>query len=377
MLYNEEIDEYCRKLREKSDAFLASCGQHPLEVYRIEDFEPIAVPEKHWGKFYNGDSYVVLKQNERDYEIHFWDGEKSTTDEIGCSAAFSVELAAVLTKPSRQHLELQHEETMLFCSYFRGGIQYLEGGVASGFTHVEPETYAKRLLIIKGVRYPRVFEVPASNESINEGDCFILDLGMQLYLWVGLDANMHDKTKALEIATSIKNDDRKSKPVLFYPRDMGDECEANFWAELEGGKPDVIKPMEQEEESKGDADGVVSPFLDYAFYIVDDAKDYQPEEITERPLKAEMLQADKSYILRTCSQMYVWQGKDASINEKRFSMKIATDFKKTNSDYKGQVSRIPAGAEDAHFKSFFEGFYRPVIRDFANEKNMDASTHGN
>jgi gelsolin len=106
MLYNEEIDEYCKKLREKSDAFLANCGKHPLEVFRIENFEPVPVDEKHRGKFYNGDSYVVLKQNERDYDIHYWDGEKASDDEIGCSAAFSVELSEVLKKPSRHHLEL-------------------------------------------------------------------------------------------------------------------------------------------------------------------------------------------------------------------------------------------------------------------------------
>lgn len=106
ILYNEEIDAYVKKLSEKAEAFLASCGHNPLEVYRIENFEPIPVSEKHWGKFYDGDSYVVLNQNDRDYDIHYWDGVDATTDEIGCSAAFSVELSAVLKKPSRHHLEL-------------------------------------------------------------------------------------------------------------------------------------------------------------------------------------------------------------------------------------------------------------------------------
>ena len=55
-------------------------------------------------------------------------------------------------------------------------------------------------------------------------------------------------------------------------------------------------------------------------------------------------------------------------------MKLATDFKKTHFDYKGQISRIPAGAEDAQFKSFFEGFFKPVVRDFAVDKGMDSST---
>jgi hypothetical protein len=52
-----------------------------------------------------------------------------------------------------------------------------------------------------------------------------------------------------------------------------------------------------------------SPFLNYKFYTVCDTKNYVPEEIHERPLKAEMLEDDKSYILRTCAKIYVWQGK--------------------------------------------------------------------
>jgi hypothetical protein len=42
VLYSEQITEYVAKLREKSDAFFAAAGKQPIEVYRIEKFEPIA-----------------------------------------------------------------------------------------------------------------------------------------------------------------------------------------------------------------------------------------------------------------------------------------------------------------------------------------------
>ena len=79
VIYSEELSEYCAKLREKAQAFFASAGKSPLEVYRIEQFEPIAQPSDFYGKFYDGDSYVVVKQNRVDYDIHYWHGKNATS----------------------------------------------------------------------------------------------------------------------------------------------------------------------------------------------------------------------------------------------------------------------------------------------------------
>jgi hypothetical protein len=41
MIYGEDMDEYIRALRAKAEVFFAQAGKDPLEVYRIEQFEPI------------------------------------------------------------------------------------------------------------------------------------------------------------------------------------------------------------------------------------------------------------------------------------------------------------------------------------------------
>jgi len=82
-----------------------------------------------------------------------------------------------------------HEESDLFLSYFKSGIQYKHGGVGTGFKHVVPEVHEPRLLLIKGKKYPRVFPVPVQADSLNEGDSFVLDLGDNIYIWTGADAN--------------------------------------------------------------------------------------------------------------------------------------------------------------------------------------------
>ena len=91
-LESEERVERDKILVEKCKEFMASCGSKPLEVYRMEKFTPTLQKEETHGKFYEGDSYVVLKKDEKKqrYYIHYWKGKECTTDEAGSSAIFSV-----------------------------------------------------------------------------------------------------------------------------------------------------------------------------------------------------------------------------------------------------------------------------------------------
>ena len=79
ILYGDERDEYMKQLRAKADAFFAQAGTENLEVYRIEQFEPKRQPNDHHGKFYDGDSYVVLKLNDKAWDIHYWHGVDCTS----------------------------------------------------------------------------------------------------------------------------------------------------------------------------------------------------------------------------------------------------------------------------------------------------------
>ena len=64
-----------------------------MEIYRIENFTPVAVPEEHFGEFYNGDSYVIVVKGKKSYDIHYWEGKDSTSDETGSAAAFTTMLS--------------------------------------------------------------------------------------------------------------------------------------------------------------------------------------------------------------------------------------------------------------------------------------------
>jgi hypothetical protein len=208
-LESEEQIERSKKLIAESEAFMASCGKQPLEIYRIEKFVPTPQAPETWGKFYEGDSYVVLKLNEKEYDIHYWHGKEATADEMGSSAAFTVQLSGVLELSSNHHLEEQMYEGDLFLSYFKqSGVEYLPGGIESGFNIVGEKEFIPRLLQCKGKRYPRVFSVEMKAESVNEGDVFILDMNDKIYFWPGADCNVTEKMKALEVATNMRKAER-------------------------------------------------------------------------------------------------------------------------------------------------------------------------
>lgn len=136
-LESEEQVEKNKLMAAAAEEFLKSCGKENIEIYRIEKFKPTLQAKETHGKFFEGDSYVVLKQEDYEYNIHYWHGKEATADEMGCSAYFSVQLSEHLKKDSSHHLEEQNHEGDLFMSYFKGtGVQYLPGGIESGFKDV-------------------------------------------------------------------------------------------------------------------------------------------------------------------------------------------------------------------------------------------------
>lgn len=65
-LYGEDLENYIRQMREKARAFFEQAGKDPMEIYRIEQFEPIKQAAETHGKFYDGDSYVIVNKKEKE-----------------------------------------------------------------------------------------------------------------------------------------------------------------------------------------------------------------------------------------------------------------------------------------------------------------------
>jgi len=208
--------------------FDAEVGQTPgLEIWRIENFSPAAYDKAAYGKFYSGDSYLVLNTrllgDKLKWDIHFWLGKDTTQDEMGAAAIFAVQLDDHLGGVPVQYRQVQDHESSLFFASFPAGVRYLDGGVASGFRHVDPEDVEKKLLQVKGKRNVRVRQVPLDVSSMNKGDCFVLDCGKVIYVYMGSSCKRIESLKAIQAANQVRDQDHAGKAKIIILGQSADE----------------------------------------------------------------------------------------------------------------------------------------------------------
>lgn len=338
-------------------AEFAGAGQKPgLEVWRIEKMVP--TPWADHGKFCTGDSYIVLKtnavagKNALEHDLHFWLGTETSQDEMGVAAYKTVELDDSLGGGPVQHREVQNHESQLFLSYFKGGIQYIAGGVDSGFTKVERDVYDTRLLHCKGRRAVRVQEVAVSASSMNSGDVFILDCGLTIYQWNGKDANRKEKTKALDVTRSIKDEERggRAKVQVF---DEGSESD-EFWAAL-GGKGDI----KSAEAGGADEEADAASNQRVLHRISDQASgSLEVTEVGNGKLSKDMLDTNDCFVLDAGSEVFVWVGKGATANEKKNSMITGNQFlNQSGKPTFTKLTKVVEGGETPLFKEKFADWH--------------------
>eukprot|EP00041_Stephanoeca_diplocostata_P024948 m.642436 g.642436 ORF g.642436 m.642436 type:complete len:265 (-) comp22639_c0_seq17:2305-3099(-) len=194
------------------------------------------------GVFFEGDSYIILqtkmRNNAFERHIFFWLGGSSSQDEQGVAAYKTVELDESLGGEPTQHREVQGHETGAFKALFKNGIRYKEGGVDTGFRHVDREAFETRLLHVKGRRNIVVNRVDLDPKSMNNGDVFILDCGRDIFQWNGPEASRLEKQKAMETTRRIRDEERGGKAKV-HILDADDDDE-EFWYKFGCDKPDAI-----------------------------------------------------------------------------------------------------------------------------------------
>eukprot|EP01135_Chromosphaera_perkinsii_P005753 Nk52_evm53s359 gene=Nk52_evmTU53s359 len=346
-LIGSDLDKKVRKAAANNEPAWLNAGKKVgLEIWRIEQFNVKSWPKEEYGKFYSGDSYIVLKTyTKKDnpdalaWDVHFWIGSESTQDEYGTAAYKTVELDDFLDGAPIQHREIQGHESPLFTSYFRE-IQYLDGGVDSGFNHVEPEKYDERLLQVKQTGKTIVAtQVPKNTDSLNCGDVFILDCGIDIYQMNGNQCDPKEKFKAAQISRSMDDERKGLSKIHVFEQDDNDENSKVFWEKL-GGKTEIKSKAEGEEVSGG---------VRKMFCLSNETGEMKFSEVS--PCE-ESLKDDDIFIFDAGFELFVWVGKGSNSEEKRECMNYATQYLfEQNRPKFLAVSRVLQGGENEAFEA--------------------------
>ncbi|XP_061750107.1 gelsolin-like isoform X3 [Nerophis ophidion] len=330
-----------------------------LYVWRVETMELLPVPESLYGSFYCGDAYLVLRTLARERHLqrhlHYWQGAECSQDEAAVAAILTVQLDDFLGGTAIQYREVQGHESATFAGYFKAGLKYLAGGVASGFRHVETAVEKPRLLQVKGRRVVRAAEVPVGWGSFNRGDTFILDLGQDVVQWSGSHSNPFERLKATMLSKGIRDNEHCGRGQLLI---CEEGAEDEKMLEVLGKKPEL--PRARLDDAKMDACNRKRAKL---FKVSDADGDLDVTLVASvSPFSQKALRTSDCYILDngTYGDLYVWKGKGANTQERLAVLRASEEFiKKMNYPTHTKVQVLPEYGETPLFKQFFKDWSDP------------------
>ncbi|ELK07678.1 Macrophage-capping protein [Pteropus alecto] len=357
--------------------FPASVQDPGLHVWRVEKLKPVPVARENQGIFFSGDSYLVLHNGPDELShLHLWIGQQSSRDEQGACAVLAVHLNSRLGERPVQHREVQGNESDLFMSYFPRGLKYQwagvcralglppahsggpsglqEGGVESAFHKTSPgatPAAVRKLYQVKGKKNIRATERALSWDSFNTGDCFILDLGQNIFAWCGGKSNILERNKARDLALAIRDSERQGKAQVEIVTDGEEPAEM---IQVLGPKP-ALKEGNPEEDLKADWTNAHVA----ALYKVSDATGQMnlTKVADSSPFALELLIPDDCFVLDNglCGKIYIWKGRKANEKERQAALRVAEDFiSRMRYAPNTQVEILPQGRESLIFKQFFK-----------------------
>jgi len=355
-LLGSDLDKKVKLASAQTEQAWTGCGQKVgMEIWRIEKFKVVAWPKDQYGTFYSGDSFILLNTYKKpgsdalNWDIHFWLGTYTSQDEAGTAAYKTVELDTLLGGAPVQHREVQGYESDLFLTYFKNEIKLLDGGVDSGFKHVEPEKYVPRLLHLKGKKKVRVTQVDMTHKSLNSGDTFILDGGLRIIQFNGTKAGPQEKMKGAQLCRALV-DERKgrAKSVVVEEGEKSVDI-VEFW-KLIGGEGPIKTAEEGGDDLEAEKGGVKR-----LFQLSDASGKMTFKEVATGKISRSKLDPNDVFIFDTGAEVFAWVGKGASPDEKAKALGFAQDYlKQYNRPPYLPICKIIMGAENNTFETAFD-----------------------
>ncbi|XP_074478507.1 villin-1 isoform X3 [Sebastes fasciatus] len=355
--------KFSRMMNDDNQDTFRNVGRKPgLQIWTINNMQMVPVPAQGFGNFFEGDCYIVLyisqnKGSGQSSDIHYWIGNTSSQDEQGAAAIYVTQLDEHLGGSPVQHREVQGNESPRFRSYFKNGLIYKKGGVASGFQHVDTNVYnVLRLLHVKGRKHVTATEVEVSWNSFNNGDIFLLDMGKAIVQWNGPQSNRREKLKAVLLAQDIRDRERGGRAQIGLV-EGGDEKDS----------PELMKVMmavlgqrtgQLKEAIPDDKPDQVQNTSVRLYHVFENGGNLVIQEVATQPLTQDLLHSSDCYIVdQRGSSVMVWKGKQASKEERREALNRAVGYiKAKNYPSSTSVKVMTEGGESAMFKHLFKSW---------------------
>ncbi|GMF27055.1 unnamed protein product [Phytophthora lilii] len=285
-----------------TDSAFAGAGKKAgLEAWRIEDLQPVPVPAAELHKLHSGDSYIFLKTSE----------------------------------------------------------------ATTGFNEVKRDDYVTRLYRIKGKRTVRVEQVPLQSAYLSVDDAFVLDAGLELYLYAGKEANRLEKAKALEFVSKTREARGGRANVTFVDEDPEN---AAFW-EILGGFADVTRSSESDEHHEN----VVKKNTTVLRVSGSTDDNLQVEDVTPSSgvLTKDILKTEDVFIIDSGNELFVWVGKTASESERKNALTVAVHYlKKEGRPSHTPITRVVEEGETPVFTALFKAWTEPKVLEFGYQPSQ-------
>jgi len=352
--YGSQEHRDLRKAAAEDEKAWQGAGQKPgIEIWRIEKFQVKEWPEKMYGQFHTGDSYIILQTIRKGaalaYNVFFWLGAETTQDEAGTAAYKTVELDDLLGDLLVQYREVQGNESGGFLELFKC-MEVLPGGVASGFKKVEVDDFKPYLLQCTGhKRHVQIYDITNKPPKgvLNDTDTFILDTGLKVFCYHGSLSTAWERRAANDKVQRIKGSAGRGRAKDIHIDGFEDESKEYeaFW-DYFGGKPDDMKEMEEQLAAD-------EPMR--MIKVSDDDGSLKCTTVLEGALDTAKLESDDAFILDTGISIYIWIGKTCKKSEKREAMAHVHQYLIDNKrPYNMPVCRVVEGREPKHFLELME-----------------------
>ena len=292
-----------------------------LYIWRIEKFNVVPWPVADYGKFYQGDTFIILSitKNEvndsLDFTAHMWVGKDTTCDESGTGAYKIVELDDYFNREITLIYEEQDFESFIFLSYFKE-IEVMQGGIETGFKKVGQIEYSKHLFHVKKEeKCIASREVPIEYTSLNANDVFVLDAGLKIYIWKGSLCSPFEKFNGAAIAKKLANE-RAGKAKI---EEFDEGSESDEFKSILGYAPEK-KVSRLKAKKKSD---MIKMNVKRLLKLHENDGNY---EMNEMPYEKETLKSDGIFLIDRGDVIFIWCGKDSKKEEKKFGIVFARKY---------------------------------------------------